>query len=545
MKETLKENKDNNSKSLYDLLKGRENYFDLIRLLAALLVIFSHAFPLSGTARTEPLYQISNGQVTLGNLAVIIFFIISGLLITQSYLYSNNLITFLKYRILRIFPGLIGVLLFSAFVIGPMVSSLSFSDYIANHGVLQYLKAVFLFPMQWNLPGVFEHNAYKNAVNGSLWTIPFEFLCYLVVGIFGFLGILRHRFLMLLLTIAVFYYYLFSSSISPAGAGHIFGLDVNTFIELLLFFLVGCLACLFKEKIYLKKEIAMIGIAVLFISMFYGGFKPLFAVFGTYIILYAAFLPRTKAAWITKYGDFSYGIYLYAFPIQQSVTYWLGGKTSLLTNFLISTPLTVLCAIASWFIIEKNFLKLKKFKIIGESFKIERFPGFVGKIKFRIENIVNYLLEVNWLKYFLYLVVFIILFLNYNSKPTIIEFPYEKSQSIFHDGWLPQNKDENYRWVVKSASVELNFPPKANLVIEGFVPENFIEINKLNVYINNVMISGSDISPGEGFFLNIPINNTSNNNNIITLEFNSVHIPAEKESDQRQMSALISKIQAK
>ncbi|MGG1637083.1 acyltransferase family protein [Paenibacillus sp. NRS-1760] len=544
MKESIEIDGISNTKSLNDLLKGRDNYFDLIRLIAALLVIFSHAYPLSGTGKAEPLYHITNGQTTFGNLAVIIFFIISGLLITQSFLYSNNLITFLKNRVLRIFPGLLGVLLFSAFILGPMVTSFSVSEYISNYGVLQYLKAIFLFPMQWNLPGVFEENAYKGAVNGSLWTIPFEFLCYLLIGALGFLGLLKHKYLVLLVTAGLFYYYLFNEKISPAGAGHIFGLEIKTLVELLLFFLMGTLACLFKEKIYLDKKLVMIGIFILFISIFYGGFKPLFAIFGTYIILYIAYLPKTKVALITKYGDFSYGIYLYAFPIQQAITHWYGGKTSLLANFLIATPLTILFAIASWFIIEKNFLKLKKLKIVGETFKTESFAKPIKKMYEDFKTLLKYLLNISWMKFSIYFIIFVLLFLNFNSKPNVIEFPYLKGENIFYDGWLPQNKDENYRWIANKASVELDASINSVLIINGFVPESFTEVNKVIIYSDNMMVGESNLIAGEGFFLNFPIKSKSNST-VVTIEFNAAHIPADNDVDQRLLSALISKIEIK
>lgn len=531
---------ENSSKSLKDLLIGRDNYFDFIRLVAAILVIYSHAYPLSGSGYEDPLYRLSNGQITLGNLAVFIFFIISGLLITQSYLYSNNLFTYLKSRVLRIFPGLFAVLLFSAFILGPLVTSLSFKEYMTNQGVIQYMKAIFLYPMQWNLPGVFEGNAYKGVVNGSLWTIPFEFLCYLIIGALGFTRLLKHRYLMLLISLVVFYYYIFGGVISPSGSGHLLGLEINTIVELLTFFLMGSLACLFKDKITLHKELTMIGIVLLFISIYYGGFKPLFAVFGSYIILYCAFLPKTILSLITKKGDFSYGVYLFAFPIQQTITFLYGGKTSVWMNFLLSVPVTLILAIASWYTVEKTFLKYKKVKL-NRGWSRIRFLDPLRNIVDHFDKLLKYLLQMNWIKFVTFFGLFILMFINYNLKPSIIEFPYHKSESIFHDGWLPQNNSENYRWISKVGSIELSIPSNANLNIEGFVPETFKEINKVKVYLNNKIINESDLIAGEGFFLNIPVQSSSNTD-IVTIEFNAVHVPSETDADQRKMSALISKI---
>lgn len=531
-----------NSKTLKDVLVGRENYFDLIRLIAAVLVIYSHAYPLSGSGSEDPLYRLSNGQVTLGNLSVFVFFIISGFLITQSYLYSNNIISFMKSRLLRIFPGLLGVLIFSTFLLGPIVTTLPFKEYIVNRETFHYIKAVLLYPMQWNLPGVFENNVYKDVVNGSLWTIPFEFLCYIIVGVLGFTGFLKHKYWMLLFTIITYYCYIFGEKMSPSGEGHIFGLEVKTIIELLTFFLIGSLACLFKDKIFLKKEIAMVSIVILYISIYYGGFKPLFAVFGTYIILYLAFLPKSFLSGVTKKGDFSYGIYLYAFPIQQTVTFYSGGKSNVFSNFLISLPLTLLFAIGSWYIIERNFLKLKKVKLVN--FYVLKVPKPIEKLRLCSEGIFNRIFKINWGLFAIYFGLFIVLFINYNSKPSIIEFPYHNSERIFSGGWLPQNNGENYRWIAKKASVELSLPSQSTLLINGFVPESFKEVEKVNIYLNGNKIKESDVKPGEGFSLDLPVH-SEYKNNIISIEFNAVHTPLPGDADQREMSGLISKIQIK
>lgn len=534
-----------NKSSLGILLKGRENYFDLIRLFAALLVLFSHAYPLSGNDN-EPLLVLSNGQVTFGNLAVYIFFIISGLLITQSYFYSSSLITFLKSRILRIFPGLLGVLLFSAFIIGPLFTTLSLKDYLQDPTTLDYLKAVFLFPMYWNLPGVFETNIYADSVNGSLWTIPFEFLCYLIIGCLGFFKLLKHRYLMLFITICTFYYFMFNKTISPVG-GRLFELELNTLVELSLFFFMGSLLFLFRDSLYLKKEIVMIGIVILFLSLFYGGFKPLFAVIAPYSIMYLAFLPKTRLQSISKYGDLSYGVYLYAFPIQQIVAHLFGGSTSPWINFLISVPVVLMLAFLSWHIIEKNFMKLKKVnltKLLSPCAKWDfgKVSTLIDGISDHTERIVARILKLNWSGFLVIFTAFIFLFSFYNSKPSVIEFPYLKSESIFHDGWLPQSSNENYRWIAQRAGVELSFPSKeATIQIEGFIPESFKEVNHVVLYVDNNMIHELDVKNGESIIIRAPFNGKGQTH-LVTLEFNATHKPSQDEADQREMSALISKI---
>ena len=107
------------------LMDRRKNNFDFIRLMAASLVIFSHCFPLTLPSENaeEPLMIVSGGQITLGNLSVMIFFVVSGFLITQSFVYSQDLRKFLLARVLRIFPALIFLILATVFILGPIVST--------------------------------------------------------------------------------------------------------------------------------------------------------------------------------------------------------------------------------------------------------------------------------------------------------------------------------------------------------------------------------------------------------------------------------------
>ncbi|GGH64045.1 hypothetical protein GCM10008014_42030 [Paenibacillus silvae] len=529
-------------RGLSELLMGRENYFDLIRLVAAVFVIFSHAYPLSGSGVEEPLSNLSNGKVNFGNLAVFTFFVISGLLITQSYIHSNNLIVFLKSRILRIFPGLIGVILFSTFIMGPIVTSLSLADYLTSEGIREYLKAVFLFPMQWNLPGVFETNAYKGTVNGSLWTIPFEFLCYLLVGLIGFFGLLRHRYVVLLISLILYYFYTFGDT-QLVNSGHLFGLEIKTLVELSVYFMAGSVVYLFKDVIVIRKELAMVSLSLIAVSLFNGGFKPVFVIAGTYLILYLAYLPKSKATVLTQYGDFSYGLYLYAFPIQQVVTYLYGGKTNIWLNFLISLPMTYLLAIASWYVIEKKALRLKKRSLLGKSQIL-----FISRLNDNwngwITKVCGYLFRMNWIKFGVYFIVATVIFLTYQLQPKTIEFPYTKNQNILKGDWLPQNNSEKYRWVAKKAGIVLDLPIKGRLLINGFVPDTFTEINSIKVYLNDEEIYTTPLKTGEGFFLDIPVEN-GKASSTIQIEFNDVHSPDSTSEDKREMSALISKIEVK
>jgi peptidoglycan/LPS O-acetylase OafA/YrhL len=349
----------NKELTINNFINDRNNNFDFIRFLAATLVIFSHAYPLTSHLG-EFFSNHSHGQWTLGGIAVATFFIVSGFLVTQSYERSLSLIKFTKYRVLRIFPGFIVSVFFGTFIIGTLVTTLPVKNYLLNQSTYNYLKTIFLFPMQYTLPGVFENSSMNNSINGSLWTIPFEILSYVVVALFGFFGLLKYRKIVLLLFILSIYSKLHLKSHFPTD---IFWGYIPAFIDLFPFFAAGMLIYSYRDKIVLNKWNAMISFFMLLMSIKFGGFIEVFTVFGSYLIFYCAYNKKIKLNKFGKYGDFSYGIYIYAFPIQQTVTYLLGKEISILTNIVISLPITIILAFSSWHLIEKPALKLKHKRI--------------------------------------------------------------------------------------------------------------------------------------------------------------------------------------
>ncbi|WP_051286802.1 acyltransferase family protein [Paenibacillus taiwanensis] len=530
--------------SLGDLAIGRNNNFDVIRFIAATMVLYSHAFPLGeGKGQQgEILYTLSNGQWYTGSLAVAIFFIVSGFLITQSYEHSKSIITFVKSRFLRIFPGLLMALLLSTFVLGPLVTSLPLKEYFVHPQTYQYLKAFFLFPMEWFLPGVFETNVYKGAVNGSLWTIPFEVICYIIVAILGIVGMLRFKKMILLISFVNLFYYLFQNKISPSGSGHIWGLEISTLSELFVYFSFGMLFYIYRSYIPYNKHLAMLSIFMLFISLQYGGVKELFILFGTYLVFYLAFSPTVKLNGFSKFGDFSYGLYIYAFPVQQLVTYYYGGQMDAVLNFLISFMITIFISVLSWHLVEKHALKLKKYKLVKYNFS-----SLIDALRARwldpIRNSARLKMVFGWKTFIVLFTIFVFGCNYYNQVPSTITFPYDKGESMFSGGWLPQSPSENYRWINKSAGLEVAKPTSAsNLLIEGYVPETFIEINKVVVYMNDQAVYETALVPGNPLLINVNVQNITNKQIYVRLEFNNAHMPKQSDADQREMSAMISKV---
>lgn len=328
-------------------LQTRKNNFDIIRFVASFMVVWFHSYPLTlGIAGgADGLARLTGGQATFGGVAVSIFFIISGFLITMSYDRTKDFIRYTKARFLRIFPGVIFVVLLSVFVLGPILTTLTTKEYFTNYQTYKYLASISLFKMQYNLPGVFDTNIYPSAINGSLWTLWYEFLYYIVVGVLGATKLLNKK------TAMVLFIYSFLCSF--------FNITDNNYVYLFMYFSAGMVFYFYRDSIHLSHKYALIaGIAFIVFTKF-GLFNEGLTVFGAYLIFYLALGPVYKVANFSRFGDFSYGIYIFSFPIQQCVTLYYQNQLTPFKNFIISAPFVLICSFISWHLVENNFMKLK------------------------------------------------------------------------------------------------------------------------------------------------------------------------------------------
>lgn len=340
-------------------MQGRENNFDVIRFFAALFVIYAHAFPLSGgDEQTGFLWKIFDYHESMGSYGVYIFFTLSGFLITMSFLSKPKPRTYLKARALRILPAFELAILLSVFLLGPLVTTLSTGDYFLHPDTYKYLSNLFVFPVNFiqTLPGVFATNPFPGAVNGSLWTIPMEVVFYFFILFLGMLGWLRRKRVVLGLCILGVVAFLVSQQLlGYEGLGRYVTLALTLFIP----FSFGMVLYLFKDHIPLRGVYALIALAGLILCLRFFENQVLVNLFAAYLILYIGLSRRARLYRFARFGDLSYGLYVFAFPVQQAVSYFMGRGVTPLSNFIISAIIVAVLAFLSWHLVEKRFLRLK------------------------------------------------------------------------------------------------------------------------------------------------------------------------------------------
>lgn len=341
---------------------GRDNNFDVLRLLAATMVLVSHSFLVSGA--TEP----AIGRWPLGTLGVEIFFAISGFLIMMSWSRRPGLRGFAVRRGLRIVPALVVAVVTCAFVLGPLVTRLSPSSYFRDAATPAYvsdnLAAVgtggAAHRVDLELPGVFETSP-DTAVNRPLWTLPIEVQAYATVAALGVVGLLTG---FVGLAAAAF----FLLSVAPGAVGlplvgapleFLRGAD-GLAAHLLAVFFVSALFYRHRDRVPLRLDLALVAAVAAVAALGTPFERPVLVVAIPYLVLIAAYRSWGGLRALTRPGDVSYGIYLLAFPAQQTIFHlWGGGGPTPLELALSAFAISYLLALASWHGVEKRALHLK------------------------------------------------------------------------------------------------------------------------------------------------------------------------------------------
>ncbi len=335
------------------LLAKENNNLDLIRIILACMVIIGHTPALNGPTAiwADPIGYFFPFTYS-GSLAVKLFFFISGLVVTNSYLKKRDPIYFLISRFFRIIPALFFILLITVFVFGPLTTTLSTMDYFSNLDNFSYITNNLIFTTAYYLPGVFNNNTYPSAVNGSLWSLRYEIGCYLF---------LLANFLLLdkrnknYLNIPIFIIIL--ASLYPNS--FIFDyLGYNLEISLLpLSFALGCFLAVNAEKITLNYFMLLGSFALLYLLKDSPFNQILLLV--TFAILVINLCTNSYVLKLRPKHDISYGIYLWGFLIQQTLFYSFGTMYASL-HFFSALIISILFSLVSYICIEKPFITIGK-----------------------------------------------------------------------------------------------------------------------------------------------------------------------------------------
>ena len=342
---------------LSDCVKSRDNNLNLLRIVAALAVLVGHSFAL--LAQPEP--WGARWGMTPGSVAVDLFFVASGLLVCGSLVSKQSLLDYFCARVLRIFPALLVMLLLTVLVLGPYFTELPLAMYLMSAETLLYLKkcATLITGVAFTLPGVFAHNPYPYAVNGSLWTMPLEIKMYLLLMIFwAITGLFRQR------RMQVFHYLLPGLALVALAIvleRHFLYAEIRHFERLFLMFFSGAAMYMLREKILLIPRLLYVLLPVTIASVLINRelFFFLYTLSFAYLVLCLAYLP---SGWIRQYnklGDYSYGVYIYAFPVQQSIAA-LFPHISVAMMIASSMAITLVLAVLSWHGVEKPALERKE-----------------------------------------------------------------------------------------------------------------------------------------------------------------------------------------
>jgi peptidoglycan/LPS O-acetylase OafA/YrhL len=336
---------------LSELAHGRDNNFQIIRLVAAAFVVLFHSFALTGRWTHEPLWRIAP-ELNFGALGVQIFFVISGFLVTQSWLARRAPVPFVAARMLRIYPALVAATILTIVLAG-ISSTLDWQSFLSHPITGDYAWRVALgWEMVYRLPGAFPANPFPHDVNGSLWTLPIELRLYVGLLVAGAIGLLAQRTWWLAVVVAA----IVVCALRPEW----FPLAPNDRVvrELALLFGLGSLAYVWRDVI----PVSLIGaaVAILLVAWNPGGSirAALLAPLLAYVVLVAAYHPAIQWPLFNRAGDYSYGLYVYSFPLQQTLMQRFPALEPA-GLFALSLPLGIAVAAVSWHALERPALALK------------------------------------------------------------------------------------------------------------------------------------------------------------------------------------------
>jgi peptidoglycan/LPS O-acetylase OafA/YrhL len=333
---------------------GRPAGFDYMRLGLATAIVGVHSIAMTLGSRYNDEVWLSHWRIVMGAL-VPAFFVLSGFLVGGSLIRCRTVVGFLYLRAIRIFPALIVESLVAALILGPIFTNIHLSLYFSSVEFFRYFFNCF-GDVQYVLPGVFTQNPYPKIINGQLWTVPFELDCYITLGVLALAGVVasKRALLLLLITMQISCVALFIKNFGEQDlviGGHL----------LIFYFLSGLGFFIFSNIIPFSAILCVLsgGVSIIMLDVAHGYYLAVLPI--SYTTVYLGLL-NPRRLHILQSGDYSYGIFLYGFPVQQAVV--ASGLFTLnpWTNFAISFPCIALVSYLSWHMCEKYLLRLRKYR---------------------------------------------------------------------------------------------------------------------------------------------------------------------------------------
>ncbi len=332
---------------------GHDNFFTPLRFIFAYMVLIGHAFVVVGGLDTSEPHIFYH--YTFSYMAVNLFFIASGFLVTGSMLYRKNLASFASARILRIFPALIAHVLVIMFIFGLMTTALPWGEYLTSKDLWKQPFVVLGFiDTEMALPGILPNNA-EPIASATLWTLRYEVLAYMGTFIAFTLGLMRRRWMILA------QFVLFAIAVPIAYKTGLYDQLPATAQSLLRFGLCyGLGAAIYAYRDKLKFHIAFIPALVLVTSLFSNTamFEVVGVITAAYMLFWAAYVIMPRFDFLKKYSDISYGIYIYHWATLQGVYHFMP-DLNVWQLMVIGTPIALMLSVASWHWVEKPALSLK------------------------------------------------------------------------------------------------------------------------------------------------------------------------------------------
>ncbi len=309
----------------------------------------------------------SGGKISIGSAAVNFFFVISGFLILRSFEGSANFPDFLKKRILRIYPGFIVAFLLCIFVFGPI-------GHIGHSWIKSYGEFIKYVPLKQELSnmlslqapaeGYYFNHMPQPGLNDSMWTIQYEFICYLAVPLLVWLGFLKHKLGLAIVFVASYAWLTLQNLglVFPHDSnlsGHILA-NPHFYPRFFTYFLAGSFAYAYRHDIPRNNALLSLSLVLFVLAFKLQQIDLLWPIAGSYLLFYCAYHPKVLFPKFAKHGDFSYGIYLYGWPLQQLCMLYFGPYLNPFSFFALVLPLVLIFAVASWNLVEKPALKLKQ-----------------------------------------------------------------------------------------------------------------------------------------------------------------------------------------